>query len=267
MRKRRNNLITRWGGFTLIELLVVVAILSLLVSILLPSLTKAKELARQAVCYANLRSLNIAFLLYLEDNHRKFFPYQKNCTDGTLWYWGFEPDGSGPEGQRQIDPRRARLAPYFPSTGKVQACPSIPMDAGYWKGKFDLAGYGYGINYYLLSEHNPGVSFEDIARPSDTIVWGDCVQINTWQAPASPSNPMLEEWYWLVNQRGTGAVFHFRHLKTCTAVMADGSIWALKPYWLDERCDGLVGRPEEPPAYPAGGETATASFLLRLGAK
>jgi prepilin-type N-terminal cleavage/methylation domain-containing protein/prepilin-type processing-associated H-X9-DG protein len=44
-------------GFTLIELLVVVAIISLLVSILLPSLSKAKELAYRAVCSANLHSI------------------------------------------------------------------------------------------------------------------------------------------------------------------------------------------------------------------
>ena len=44
----------RMRGFTLIELLVVIAIISLLVSILIPSLKRAKELARRAVCASNL---------------------------------------------------------------------------------------------------------------------------------------------------------------------------------------------------------------------
>ena len=58
---------TRIAAFTLIELLVVIAIISLLVSILLPSLTKAKELARQAVCMSNLRQNGMSMTLYAED--------------------------------------------------------------------------------------------------------------------------------------------------------------------------------------------------------
>ncbi|MBD3309454.1 prepilin-type N-terminal cleavage/methylation domain-containing protein [candidate division KSB3 bacterium] len=54
-------------GFTLIELLVVIAIISLLVSILLPSLSKAKDLARLAVCQVNLKNIGIALHLYAED--------------------------------------------------------------------------------------------------------------------------------------------------------------------------------------------------------
>ena len=58
----------RVRGFTLIELLVVIAIIALLVSILLPSLTKAKELARRAVCSGNLRAISIASVTYADEN-------------------------------------------------------------------------------------------------------------------------------------------------------------------------------------------------------
>ena len=56
-------------GFTLIELLVVIAIIALLVSILLPSLQQAKELARRAVCMSNLHGLGVTFHFYAEDNN------------------------------------------------------------------------------------------------------------------------------------------------------------------------------------------------------
>jgi prepilin-type N-terminal cleavage/methylation domain-containing protein len=54
-------------GFTLIELLVVVAIISLLVSILMPSLQRAKNLTRRVVCAAQLRTLAFGFVSYSED--------------------------------------------------------------------------------------------------------------------------------------------------------------------------------------------------------
>ena len=55
------------SGFTLIELLVVIAIIALLVSILIPSLRQARELARRVACAANLRSIHQALVLYGED--------------------------------------------------------------------------------------------------------------------------------------------------------------------------------------------------------
>jgi prepilin-type N-terminal cleavage/methylation domain-containing protein len=55
-------------AFTLIELLVVVAIIGLLISILVPSLSKAKEKARQSACLSNLHHLGQAFQQYLHDN-------------------------------------------------------------------------------------------------------------------------------------------------------------------------------------------------------
>ena len=55
-------------AFTLIELLVVVAIIALLISILLPSLNRAKRQARQLLCVTNLRAQGQAAVLYAEDN-------------------------------------------------------------------------------------------------------------------------------------------------------------------------------------------------------
>ena len=55
-------------AFTLVELLVVIGIIALLISILLPSLSKSREQARRAACLSNLRQVHQALVLYANDN-------------------------------------------------------------------------------------------------------------------------------------------------------------------------------------------------------
>ncbi len=72
------------SAFTLIELLVVIAIIALLVSILMPSLQKAKELAKNVVCASNQRSVTLAIVLYAED-HDDQYPYNSGGS-GQNWH-------------------------------------------------------------------------------------------------------------------------------------------------------------------------------------
>ncbi len=65
--QKRQQKHTGKTGFTLIELLVVIAIISLLVSILLPSLGKAKDIAKAAMCSSQTRNMALAHLMYRED--------------------------------------------------------------------------------------------------------------------------------------------------------------------------------------------------------
>lgn len=80
------------AGFTLIELLVVIAILSLLVSILLPSLTKARDLARRTLCATNIHGNSLGCFMYAEE-YNGILPALGNYNLGadgasaSLYYW------------------------------------------------------------------------------------------------------------------------------------------------------------------------------------
>ena len=65
-----------WRGFTLLELLVVVAIIATLISILLPSLSRAREQGKAAVCGSNLRQMATAATQYVGENRDYMNPLE-----------------------------------------------------------------------------------------------------------------------------------------------------------------------------------------------
>ncbi len=73
------------NGFTLIELLVVISIISLLASILVPTLGRAKAHARKLVCLSNQRVMGSGFLYYAHDN-RSGLPRVRDSIDKVLPY-------------------------------------------------------------------------------------------------------------------------------------------------------------------------------------
>jgi len=58
----------RRRGFTLIELLVVIAIIAILMAILMPTLNRAREQGKRAVCLGNLKQLSLSWITYADDN-------------------------------------------------------------------------------------------------------------------------------------------------------------------------------------------------------
>jgi len=86
----------RSRGFTLVELLVVIGIIALLISILLPSLNRARETANRVKCAANLKSIGQALLLYSNEN-RGAFPRTVYTSGVTVVpTWGTVPTSTNP---------------------------------------------------------------------------------------------------------------------------------------------------------------------------
>ena len=61
-------------AFTLVELLVVIMIISVLMSLLLPSLARSRETANRIACQSNMRQIGFYMLMYADQNNGYLFP-------------------------------------------------------------------------------------------------------------------------------------------------------------------------------------------------
>jgi prepilin-type N-terminal cleavage/methylation domain-containing protein/prepilin-type processing-associated H-X9-DG protein len=224
-------------AFSLVELLVVIAIISILCALLLPTLASSKEQGKRAQCTSNQKQLALAAQMYWDENDDMSFPYLSGATNGGKVYW-FGWIKAGAEGERDFVATYGAIYPYLAERG-VEICPSLDYRSSIYKLKAKGAAYGYGYNRLL-----GGKSLRQCRRPEDTALFADSAQVNDFQAPASPENPMLEEFYYFDDEVDSATV-HFRHRGKANVSFCDGHIAAAspEPNSLDARLPGqTIGR-------------------------
>jgi len=135
---RRGRAVPR--GFTLIELLVVIAIVALLLSILVPSLRKAKAAARRVVCSHNLRQVALAVDMYAHD-YEGHYPCAQDpvSTNPPYWLW------MGRGWRKWVQPYLSSIVD--PNNPSILLCPADRTDPA----KYESTSYSYSLAFY----HSP----------------------------------------------------------------------------------------------------------------
>ena len=189
--------------FTLIELLTVISIIAILVTILLPVLSKAKGKAQEITCTGNMKQSGLSMQMYAGDNNNYVFIYR-----------GYDP---GPEtGWSDILYSEAYL-----KNRNLAVCPS-------WApGKFlsTKRWASYGIEYALDSSAYPIIwdtptltrfrNLNKCSSPSLKIVLGDSI----W-GPAQSNYP-YQSWVIYTAPATNSVGVHLRHSKQANALFWD----------------------------------------------
>jgi len=161
------------GGFTLIELLVVISIIAMLMSIMLPSLSNAREMGRRVVCQSNMRQLTIAWYAYaIENDDGLCSPDTEfNADEGDYnWVADGPDDPANTIGGTEQAIRDGVLAPYLSNTTKVYKCKS---DATELLRSYAISNTMGGFTCGCGNMTTPYTGWGQIDEPSNRLVFID----------------------------------------------------------------------------------------------
>lgn len=157
----------RARAFTLIELLVVVSIIAVLIGVLLPTLGRARLAARSVVCLSNMRQLQIASLMYSEDENGRLI--EPGLSEGGLspreeLSWVNTLRSYVDEGIDTISP--GDMSPHWALERGGDGVPvPLPDGGGTAEGRYRASSYGVNdmVTSLFQPDLEPGASTASIA--------------------------------------------------------------------------------------------------------
>jgi prepilin-type N-terminal cleavage/methylation domain-containing protein len=214
MRERTISRASR--GFTLVELLVVIGIIAVLISLLLPALSRANKQAKRASCLANLRQMATAAANYAAVN-RGAFPYQDATVriQGTTGKQGFTQNNPL-DGITNSKPFAhnwfAGIWPYIGKSARTLQCPAHPLYGE--MSDYTDSTYQQAIRTYMCNGVVTAFSGHKMRHPSEISTFRDdgssaataAANVRPQWRPTTPADPIdgdgvigWDGWMWFGN--------------------------------------------------------------------
>lgn len=218
-------------AFTLVELLIVVSILALLVSVLLPSLSRARDQAKAVVCGSNLRQLALANDLYANDHRQRYCPGAADFMPTNRHRW----HGTREHPSQPFDGRGGPLVAYLGPEGNIRTCPSLKIslpENDPRRFEKNCGGYGYnlafvgrqlekvGSGFYRVETDRVGAQTDRVRRPAQTIMFTDSAFVSGELIEYSFAEPRFFPTF---GSRPDPTI-HFRHNHNAAVVWCDGHV-------------------------------------------
>ena len=220
-------------AFTIIELLVVISIITLLLSILLPAMARARGQAKQTVCKSNIRQLGLANTNYAHDNAGFYVIGSTDvlAENTNRWY------GTRPDKNTAFDTKKGALSNYM-DIAKL-ACPQNVL---YYKQSpneqdYDCGNGGYGYNFIYIGSKIWTAGYEpnscksaakdtDIRNPAQTLMFADTAMLKEENLI---EYSFAEPRYFLSGNKPNpgwdpSPSLHFRHLNKTNICWSDNHI-------------------------------------------